>query len=344
MAYGSVLGRNTKPQFVPTFAISGPLPGDTVTVSYGGTTVEAVEDNGVWYAKAWAYGSYTVKLIATAGTKTTTVNVDEVKLYEVMLTYVNTTLNNNSWDVIRKVADAGQASDYWNVGDRKAVVLNGKVGALTLSNYTTYCFILGFNHNAELEGNNTIHFQFGKTALSGGTDIAFVDAGYNDSYNDSVSARFVMNIASTNSGGWKNSYMRNTICSAFLNAVPNELQSVIIECSKYTDNTGGGQDIADYVTTTSDKEWLLSEFEIQGVRTYANSAEQNKQIQYIYYKNGNSKAKYKHHANAELCAWHLRSVAATTVFTYCYVSPNTSGTADAGSAYWSLGFAPCFCV
>lgn len=89
MAYGSVLGRNTKPQFVPTFAISGPLPGDTVTVSYGGTTVEAAEDNGVWYAKAWAYGNYTVSVVNPNGqTKSANVTVDEVKLYEISLGFV----------------------------------------------------------------------------------------------------------------------------------------------------------------------------------------------------------------------------------------------------------------
>lgn len=343
MAYGSVLGRNTKPQFVPTFAISGPLPGDTVTVSYGGTTVEAVEDNGVWYAKAWAYGSYTVTLTATAGDKSTTVNVDEVKLYEVALTNVNTTLNSNSWSVIRTVADAGQASNYWKVGDRKAVVLNGTVGAFTFNSYTTYCFILGFNHNAELEGNNTIHFQFGKTALSGGTDIAFVDGGYNESYSSSVSARFVMNTTNTNSGGWKNSYMRNTICSAFLNVLPIELQNVIVDCNKYTDNTGGGQDVANYVTVTKDKNWLLAEFEVQGLKTYANSEEQNKQSQYSYYKSGNSKSKYRFDANTVLCAYFLRSAALTT-FTYCIVSSNSSGSPNAGSANYSLGLTPAFAV
>lgn len=344
MAYGSVLGRNTKPQFVPTFAISGPFPGDTVTVSYGGTTVEAVEDNGVWYAKAWAYGSYTVKLTATAGTKTITVNVDEVKLYEVTLTNVNTTLNSNSWDVIRKVADMGTGANYWNVGDRKLVTLNGTVGALTLKNYTTYCFILGFNHNAELEGNNTIHFQFCKTALSGGTDLALVDEGLGSTYSSSTSARFVMNTTQTNSGGWKSCYMRNTICNAFFNVLSTELHNVIIKCDKYTNNIGMNNSSKDAVTATADYSFLLSEYEVYGRTEGADSNEASKQIQYNYYSSGNSPVKYKDTEWTVRTTWWLRSPAIhfTTYFTAVF--GDASGIPSGGVTDFSYGFAPAFVV
>ena len=37
-------------------------------------------------------------------------------------------------------------------------------------------------------------------------------------------------------------------------------------------NTGGGNDTASYVTPTTDKVWLLSEFEVFGTRYIANSA------------------------------------------------------------------------
>ena len=284
-----------------------------------------------------------MNLTATAGNKSTTVNVDEVKLYEVTLTSISTTLNSNSWNVIRKVADMGQASNYWKVGDRKAVVLNGTVGALTLSNYTTYCFILGFDHNAELEGNNTIHFQFGKTALSGGTDIAFVDGGYDNTYSSSTSARFIMNTTNTNSGGWKNSYMRNTICSSFLNALPTELQNSVIECDKYTDNTGGTQNVASYVTVTKDKSWLLGEIETQGKQEWSNSEEKNKQVQYQYYKNGNSKIKYKFNATTTSLQWWNRSPdVAVTAAAFCLVA--TNGGANDSQGHYSFGFAPAFAV
>ena len=117
---------------------------------------------------------------------------------------------------------------------------------------------------------------------------------------------------------------------------------MIVACTKYSDNRGGGSNTASYVTATQDKIWLLSEFEVHGSRSYANSAEQNYQKQYDYYKNGNSKVKYKHNATGLACIWWLRSVNATISNGFCYVY--TDGSAGSYSAYWSYGFAPGFKV
>ena len=105
---------------------------------------------------------------------------------------VSATLDNNEWDVIKYVSDAGTGSDYWAIGDRKQVTLNGTVGACTFSSYSCYAFIIGFNHNSTLEGSNRIHFQFAKTALTGGTDVCFTD-----SYNNSTGGGFRMNTSQT---------------------------------------------------------------------------------------------------------------------------------------------------
>ena len=151
-----------------------------------------------------------------------------------------------------------------------------------------------------------------------------------------------MNTSNTNSGGWESSYMRQTICPAFLSALPAEWQNVIVACTKYSDNRGGGSNTASYVTATQDKIWLLSEFEVHGSRSYANSAEQNYQKQYDYYKNGNSKVKYKHNATGAACYWWLRSVGAAGSSGFCFVAAD--GGAGYGGAGWSRGFAPGFKV
>lgn len=341
MAYGSVLGRNTKPQFVPTFAISGPLPGDTVTVSYGGTTVEAVEDNGVWYAKAWAYGSYTVRV----GSKSTTVNVDEVKLYEVVL---KSSLNDSSWNAIRKVADAGQASNYWNVGDTKSIILNGTVQGYTFSNFTVNVFIIGIDHNSNIEGTNRIHFQIGKTTSS--INIAFCDSYYNSA---GTFDGFRINLSATNSGGWNGSYGRKTllgnigtpvspIANSFIVALPSDLRSVMKSVTKYTDNTGNANDTSDVVTATNDYLFFLAEFEVQGIHTWANSYEQNYQAQYDYYKAGNSKIKYRHDSTSTAVLYWCRSPEATSNNGFCDV--NESGGASRARVLASYGLAPAFCV
>ena len=240
------------------------------------------------------------------------------------------TLADNDPATIQAVGAAGTGASYWAVGDKIGIAVNGTFGGLTL-NQTVYAFILGFNHNQSVEGNG-IDFQFGKTA--DGRDIAFVQ-----SYG-STGSGFCMNTSNTNSGGWKNSYMMKTICPAFLNALPAAWRNAIKNCTKYSDNTGGGNDTASYVTATTQKIFLLAEFEVHGTRYYANSAEKNYQKQYDYYKNGNSKVKYQHSSTGSACLWWLRSVRAGNTAYFCGVSP--AGSADYYIAYHSLGFAPGF--
>ena len=255
------------------------------------------------------------------------------KTINVTVSLPDTSLANNTPDIIAAAAKSGQAANYWSVGDKVGIAVNGSFGGLSYNN-TVYAFILGFNHNSSVEGGNSIHFQFGKTAA--GVDIAFVN-----SYG-STSTGFCMNTSNTNSGGWNNSYMRKTICPAFLAALPKAWQNIIAACTKYSDNTGGGSNTASYVTATSDKIWLLSEMEVQGTRSYANSAEANYQKQYDYYRNGNSKVKYQHTATTSACCWWLRSVYASYTGAFCRVY--TVGSANGYGAYYSFGFAPGFKV
>ena len=255
------------------------------------------------------------------------------KTINVTVSLPDTSLANNTPDIIAAAAKSGQAANYWSVGDKVGIAVNGSFGGLSYNN-TVYAFILGFNHNSSVEGGNSIHFQFGKTAA--GVDIAFVN-----SYG-STSTGFCMNTSNTNSGGWNNSYMRKTICPAFLAALPKAWQNIIAACTKYSDNTGGGSNTASYVTATSDKIWLLSEMEVQGTRSYANSAEANYQKQYDYYRNGNSKVKYQHTATTSACYWWLRSVRASHTNYFCSVY--TDGSATISYAYLSHGFAPGFKV
>ena len=319
--------------------------GASVTLKKGGTTIATKTSNGTAAFTVTETGAYTVTATKNGQTTSGSVNVvSSTTSYSLTLSFVSSTLNNNEWSVIKSVSDAGQGANYWSIGDRKAVTLNGTVGKLSLSNVTTYAFIIGFNHNASVEGANRIHFQLAKTALSGGTDVCFCDNQYgpDSGWSSPGAGYFVMNASNTNSGGWNNSYMRKTICPAFLAALPTAWQNIIAACTKYSDNTGGGSNTASYVTATSDKIWLLSEMEVQGTRSYANSAEANYQKQYDYYRNGNSKVKYQHTATTSACIWWLRSVYASSTGSFCYVA--TDGSASGGGAYFSLGFAPGFKV
>ena len=324
--------------------------GASVTLKKGGTTIATKTSNGTAVFTVTETGAYTVTATKNGQTTSGSVNVvSGTTSYSLTLSFVSSTLNNNEWSVIKSVSDAGQGANYWSIGDRKAVTLNGTVGKLSLSNVTTYAFIIGFNHNASVEGSNRIHFQLAKTALSGGTDVCLCDSSYNSTV--STTGYFSMNSSRTNSGGWASSQMRTNICGTSLSSysgtiiavIPAALRAVLKPVTKYTDNTAnGGGSTASYVTATTDYFFLLSEFEVFGSISYGNTNEKNKQAQYAYYSAGNSKIKYKHDGTSTAANWWLRSPYAS--YSASFVDVYTGGTVYDCGADYSLGFAPGFCV
>ena len=252
---------------------------------------------------------------------------------------IYTTFNEASWTYIKSMVVSGKASSYWKVGDRKEVVLNGTVGKKSFSNTTTYCYILGFDHNTSVESNgeHTIHIGFGATALSGGAYIAYCDSSYDKNVSTSC---FNINTSSTNSGGWNSCQMKSTICPAFKNALPSDLQSNIRAVTKWQNDGGSttGQ-------SSSNEIWLLSEMEIFG--SAENSNYTANQLQYDFYKGvtGWSAAptiKYKDTSTSEAVYWWERSARSSNSSNFCFVSPN--GNASNDFAYNSIGFAPCLCL
>lgn len=319
--------------------------GASVTLEKGGTTIATKTSNGTAVFTVTETGAYTVTATKNGQTTSGSVNVvSGTTSYSLTLSFVSSTLNNNEWSVIKSVSDAGQGANYWSIGDRKEVTLNGTVGALTLSNVTTYVFIIGFNHNSGVEGTNRIHFQLGKTALSGGTDVALCDSYYNN-----TGGGFLMNTSSSNSGGWASSNMRTAICGTSLSSysgtiiavIPAALRAVLKSVTKYTDNTGNSS-AANAVTATTDYFFLLSEYEVFGTISRGNTNESSKQAQYSYYSAGNSKVKYNHSATSAAVIWWLRSPLASNSTRFVIV--DTDGTVNRYYAFYSGGFAPGFCV
>ena len=309
---------------------------NVATVSVSGTTVTVT-------AKAKGTATITVK-VAEGTNHTAPAN----RTCSVSVTLPTTSLNDNTWATIKEVSDAGQGENYWSVGDTKRITINGKVGNFTFSNLAIDAFIIGFNHNSSREGTNRIHFQIGKI---GGKDVCLCDSQYGSG--QSGNGYFNMNPNNSNSGGWNGSYMRKTLlgnsgtpssppANSMLAALPSDLRAVMKSVTKYSDNTGGSPDNASYVTSTTDYLFLLAEFEYHGARSYANSAEKNFQLQYSYYKAGNSKVKYKHGETGTAARHWCRSVDVGSTSGFCRV--NTSGSAANGNAYYSWGAAPGFTV
>ena len=252
---------------------------------------------------------------------------------------ISNVFNDNSWDTIKSAVNAGTAASYWKVGDRKAVTLNGTVGIKTFSNTTTYCYILGFDHNKNVESNgaHALHIGFGASALSGGAYIAYCDGNCGST---TYTSCFNMEISYTNSGGWNSCQMKSTICPAFKNALPSDLQNNIRAVTKWQNNgnSESGQ-------SSSNEIWLLSEMEFFGSAKWSKYTAN--QVQYDFYKgvtgwSAAPKIKYQDTATSRAVYWWERSARSSNSSYFCIV--NMSGGANLNIAGSSIGFAPCLCL
>ena len=309
----------------------------TFTVSLKGKVVASgqIGPNGISVIELKETGEYAIHAERDGGVYDTTLTINYTGTYEVQINVYEPFATISTSD-IPTVTKAGIASSVWAIGDTRAVKLNGTVGSYNFSNETVYMFIIAFDHNSSVEMNGAHHMicSFAKSAATGGKDIAFVDSQYNT---PTSAACFHMNSSNTNSGGWASSYMRQTICSQFKNAMPSDLQAVLRTRTIYTDNTGGGTNNASNVTATTDTVYIPSEFEVHGSREYANSYEQNHQQQLAYYKNGASHRRYKSSDVSSAAWWWVRSPYYNT-HSFCTVT--AGGGPSLNTAYRAYGFAP----
>lgn len=362
-----------------TAAVTVTRPGDgavaatssntsVATVSVSGTTVTISHVNQTT-------GTAIITIKVAAGTNHT---APADKTVTVTTQFVSRVLNDNTWSVISDVSSKGQGSNYWSVGDRKAVLVNGTVGTLAV-NQTLYVYILGFNHNSAKEGNG-IHFGTFKTALSGGVDVCLVDSFCGNSlYNDSSAIGtkyFQMNHWENNGkyGGWKACDMRydvlgstnkapsgygtpktpsavgydastntatNPVANTLMAALPSDLRTVMKPITKYTDNRGLNSSATESFTASVDYLPLLSEFEVFGKQIIANIYEKDYQVQYEYYKAGNTSRKFKYNSTNNESDYWGRS------FTYrgdaCFCCLSSNRTSQAASSF-SRGLSPIFMV
>ena len=289
----------------------------------GTTALYIVNDSGV--ATAVALGAAPTTALEVQCTITKTAAAPPPVL--------NSVLNENSWKAIKWASKNNVGQNYWAVGDCKQITMNGKVSdGLTLTNYSAWVYIIGFNHNSEKEGNG-ITFQ-GFKATDKGTDICLVDSGYNS--NKTSGTWFNMNNTQTNAGGWEASLMRKNVMPLIKAAFPADLQSVIKTSTIFTAPDRG--DIA--LTATEDEVFLLAEYEVFGSRTYASTQEPNYLKQYAYYAAGNSRVKYQQNATSTAAYWWERSPRSGNSNSFCNV--NASGSANAYNTHYPYGVSPAF--
>ena len=308
--------------------------GATVTATLGSKTVTGVSSGGQARLKIPQEGKWTVS--ATKGAQVSFPQEIDVSV-PVTVDFVlpSQELNDTSWAAIKQVSDANMGANFWSVGDCKQITMNGKVSdGLTLTNYSAWVYIIGFNHNAEREGKG-IAFQ-GFKATKNGTPVCLVDSGYDVSYTSGT--WFNMNNSNTNSGGWQESLMRKNVMPLIKAAFPADLRAVIKPSTIFTTQEKGDG----ACTATEDYVFLLAEYEVFGARTNASTQEPTYLKQYAYYSAGNSKVKYNHNATSTAAFWWVRSPTSKYSSYFCCVS--TDGSANISNAHFSTGVSPAFKV
>lgn len=283
----------------------------------------------------------------------------EAKLSNKPLFIPPNSLEDATWQQIKEISDAGLASSVFKVGDTKKIVLNGTVGTIQLNNYETYVYIIGIDHNKEIEGTG---ITFGCFKDKDGKDIALVDSKYNSDSTNGTKYFNMNHNSDINADGWKGCDLRydvlgstntksgdatvttatNPVANTLMAALPSDLRAVMQPMTIYTDNTGGNNTEDSYVTKTIDYLPILSECEIFDNPVYANTAEQGYQMQYTYYSAENLKVKYCYNATSSTASWWSRSPMAYSSDSFCRIT--VSGRIDAYNASFSLGLAPIFRV
>lgn len=249
---------------------------------------------------------------------------------------VDPILENNTWKTISKVSQKGEGANYWSVGDKKNVYVSGPVGRVQVDE-TFQVFIIGFDHNKELEGSGITFQCFKKSSFEEYGDVVLWD----DEYDPDIPTGkpFSMNHdVATIVGGWKDCDLRYDVLGStdtpkgdasedtpiapipntLMAALPSDLRMVMKPLSVWSNNPVS----ADYNTVKSDPSSitktvdylpLLAAFEIAGetddthVATYINAEEMAKQAQYKYYVDGGSMVRYKHTTSLR-ADWWTRSV------------------------------------
>ena len=209
---------------------------------------------------------------------------------------IGATLEDSTWAQIKGISDAGLAASLWSVGDTKSIVINGTINSYDNGTYTRKinnvvidAFILGFNHNAAIEGANRIHFHLGK---QGGKQVGL------STYSSTISGSSGdFSMGGGYQGAWATCLMRTDILGSdktnaspgtntLLSTLPSDLRAVMKTCVKYTVDKG---------STVSNKTEILPLLAL--VECFGNNASTagvagNYQKQYDYYKAGNSVQHY----------------------------------------------------
>lgn len=211
--------------------------------------------------------------------------------------------------------------DYGSV-HRKITV--GNQVTMTMNSVAQLVNIIGFNHDdlttATAYGAATATGKAGITMQTNGTPLPIRR----------------MNTSAVSTGGWKSTYMRNTILPNIKsNYLPSEWQNVIKAVNK---KAGAGNGSTSLVTV-SDTLFLLAQIEVLNT---TNNVAIGEGTQYKWYALGNTAIKYDENGTAR--NWWLRSNPTATANKAKFQNITTGGKQAASISSESRGTSFAFCI
>ena len=194
--------------------------------------------------------------------------------------YLDLGWTTDSWAGIKKIVDAGKASEYISDGDRFTVTLSNNEVLVFEANVNTY----------------------------GLGEVDFIPTYC-------MATTMQHHTSNTNAGGWNSSDIRTYLNNAFLSMLPADLQAVISE--KPVKATIGSQ--SNTLQTAEDKIWLLTEKEVFGAITYSGSAENSVNRQYPVFTDSASRVRTQGASGAAVSVWLASPLVSNSTY-FCSVT------------------------
>lgn len=288
------------------------LTGIVVTADYGAYTMDVTSLCIFRPANGSTVTSSTSVITISFNDQTTTTNV----------ACIGATLDATSWDAIQEVGKQGLGSQFWSVGDEKTLpAMSGSVGSnLNFSNYGTNSsvfrvYIIHFNYRNQ----NGVYFGcFRCLRSSTYYYVALSDGSFNTSVTSGSTVFNICHNGNYGYGGWKGCDLRYNILGStnvapsgssssssrigydatstcatdpvnntLMAKLPAELRAVMAPIEIYTDNSSDGtHNTSATVTSSIDYLPLMSEYEVIGKTSKANSYEKNYQQRFSFYASG----------------------------------------------------------
>ena len=294
------------------------VPKEGTTAKYTSIKNKLKNDTIVVKAKSSVNGTLTVTLDKVATETVTEEYTCKLEFNAVERDTIGvklTQFQNDSWSTIAANVKSGNTSKY-NVGDTKKVNL-GNLGVST---------VRIANMSACTNGETS------ETAC--GFVVEFADIITNQRFSST----------NTNVGGWRDSELRTYVNGTIYNALPSELQNVIVSTKVIS---GHGKTPGETNFETQDKLYLLSNEEIYGdfssssYAKYDTSVGNSKQLDY-YKKQGVTTSSYggaiKQYNGGS--SWWLRSPILVNSVSFRYVDNDGGGASN--NAFDSRGVSPAF--